>query len=526
MAIALDPKSLKTYIDEILGPENKERKKDHLTRQEVYRERQKQFILERLRKEFDAKTVAQMRTITSVNLTKRIVTELAAVYKEPPQREYTNATEAEKAAIKTLYDSMKVDVKLKKMNRYFKLHGQATAWIMPRAGKLEMRILAPHQYDVIPDPENPEAAGAYVISVLDKSQLIGDCRADGVNQKIADPDDYKKDLMRFLFWTPEASFVTNAEGYIVGEAFPNPIGRLPFVDISEEKDYEYWVRSGSAIVDFSIDFGVLLSDTANINRLQGYSQAIIYAEDMPEEIIVGPNRIIRIPLKADSSVQPKFEFATPNPDMASSLELLETFLRLFLSSRGIDTKAVSGKNQADRFSSGVERLLAMIEKFDASRDDFDSFMCVESEVFDISRAWNNALQSTKLLGKELQNGKLSENIDSQCKFSSPEIVQTISEREDSAIKQLEAGLMSRVEAVAYIRQVDKEKAEEIVEEIDEEEGLTNGGPDQPNDKEEQGSTEGQPAGATGGGGSGQPGAQASGGAGDSRQDNQADGSRA
>lgn len=514
--------NLKAYLDEILGTENQERKKEHLKRTEIYRKQQKKYILEELAKEFDEKTVKAMRTITSINLTERIIDEQASIYKSPPKRSLTEASETEQKRLDEIYESLDADVAMKKLNRYFKLHQQATNWIIPRAGKLELRILAPHQYDVIPDPENPEVALAYIVSVFDRSLYLADCKADGVNQKIGDRDDYKAGVNKFVWWTKTHNFTTNRDGKILG-IIPNPIKRLPFVDVSEEKDYEYWTKNGSPEVEFAIDFGVLISDTANINRLQGYSQAIVYAEDMPEEIIVGPNRVLRIPLKADATVQPKFEFATPSPDMASSLELIETYLRLFLSSRGVDPKSISGKSTGERFSSGIERLLSMIEKFEASKDDFDKFKRAERETFEIARAWTNELQGTGLLTEPAYQGKVSEGIKFQATFSSPEVVQTISEREDSAIKQVDARLMSRTEAVAYIRQVDEKKAEEIVKKIDEEEGAMNGGPNQPNAQQASGQAQGQPPGATGGDGAGRPGAAASGGAGDSREDNQANG---
>jgi len=76
----------KNVIDEILGDENRRRKEDAKTRFEVYRDRQERFVLEKLREMFDPTTVKEMRKITSINFTKRIVNEKASIYKDPPER--------------------------------------------------------------------------------------------------------------------------------------------------------------------------------------------------------------------------------------------------------------------------------------------------------------------------------------------------------------------------------------------------------------------------------------------------------
>ena len=135
---------------------------------------------------------------------------------------------------------------------------------------------------------------------------------DQRNQKIADSDDYQLGLMRFVWWTDEFNFITDGHGELVSdpEDIQNPLGYMPFIDVSEEKDFEYWVRCGCPIVDFDRDFGKMLSDTANISRLQGYAQAIVYAETIPEDMVVGPNHVLRIPLDPNSTKDPRFEFVS------------------------------------------------------------------------------------------------------------------------------------------------------------------------------------------------------------------------
>jgi hypothetical protein len=489
-------------IGEIQGEENEQRKEESLRRFEIYRQRQRQFILERLEEEFSVQTVREMRTITSINLTKRIIDEMASIYKTSPEREYTDATEAQESYIDNLYKYSRADVKLKAANRFYKLEDQCAIQVIPKDGLMELRVLLPHHYDVIPDPNDPEKGVVYIINILDKSEMFTKTGGhqdlakaptggqekryiDSKNQKIGDPDDYQSKTGRFVWWSKDYNFITNEKGAIIDsdgnviedlvENDPrliNPLGKLPFVDVAGSKDFEYWVRSSNGVVDFSIDFGVLLSDTANINRLQGYSQAVIAAESIPAHFNVGPHNVLHLPLDpANPEIQPSFQFATPSPDMQASLDLLETYIRFFLSTQGMDAKTVSGKSDGEKFSSGIERLLAMVEKFEASQDDQDLFRVVEDQVFDLMRDWSNLMLNVPAdqggMREDLGHVKLDDKIKLNVQFFKPQMLQTETEKEDSVIKLLDAGLLSRNEAIQDLRGVDEDKAQEIIDRIDE-----------------------------------------------------------
>jgi len=475
----LDPAYRRYIIDEINGEENRQRKEESFIRSEYYNGRQQQYILDALAKEFSAKVVCEMRTITSISLTNRIVDELAAVYSDAPERSFTNvANEQIQEQIDNLYQMSAANVALKRANKMLKLHKQCALQTVPKNGMVKIRLLQPHQYDVVNDPESPEDAAIYIINTYDRSLTQASTNlqsrssprpsfADNSNQNIADQDDYKKSLQRLVWWTGQFNFITDGWGNVVSDpnAIENPIGRLPFIDIHEDKEFEFWVRCGCPIVDFDRDFGKLLSDTANISRLQGYAQAIIYAETIPENLVVGPNHILRIPLNPDSEKDPRFEFVSPSPDLTASLSLLENYLRFFLASQNLQPGEV-GSGETKSYSSGLERMLALIEKFDASRDDFDKFEYVEMQLFDQLRLWSNVLQGTDALVPELNFGTVPDDVNVTVNFARPEAIQTRSELLDSVVKQMEQGLMSRAEAISEMRGVDLEKAKELLGEID------------------------------------------------------------
>lgn len=484
---------IKQIIQEIEGDENKRRKAEHAKRHDVYNDHQRPHVLTQLLNEFSARTVQEMRTCTSINLSRRMVDESASIYKRPPVREIelesqagaeSEADQELKLGILELYEDFRVNVAMKRANQKYKLHDQCCIQVLPKDGKIILRVLSPHQYDVVPDPENPEKALAYVISTFDRSLLDNvttrasdiqgtetgsknEVAGSGTDEVIADQDDYRASLKKYIVWTAEEILVATSQGDVISRA-PNPIGVLPFIDVAQDKDFEYWIRRGSGIVEFAIDYSTVLSDTVNTNRLQSYAQAVITAESVPDSVTVGPNNILFLKLDPTRpEMKPSFEFVSPQPDMKSSLDLLDRLLNYFMTSRGIDPKSVSGDGKTASYASGLERLLAMIDRFEASQDDIDLFQCVEQELFKLLRLWYTEIRGTALLDQEYDFGEWPEDGVELCvKFAQPQMIRTESDKEASVVYRLENGLMSRVEAIEELRGVSKDEAQKIADEID------------------------------------------------------------
>lgn len=495
-------------VDEIRGEENRSRKREQQKRFDIYRDRQDRYIIEKLRDEFSVKTVQEMRKVLSINLSKRIINSMASIYSQEPEREFSNANERELEQIENLYSLSQFDAQIDLANKYYKLHDQCALLILPKKGRVMVRPLAPFMYDVIPDPENPEEAFAFIMNVwdLDHNKTIRDSGdtyldkyrfRDDANQKIADDDDRKRAQERYVVWTNDLMFTMNGNGTVLNEdgIQPNPIGRLPFIDIATEKDFQYFVRRGSTVTDFAIDFSLQLSDLSNITRLQGYSQAIVFAQEQPTNMTIGPNHVLFLQLDpAQPELSPRFEFASPSPDLGGALEFLETQLRLFLSSQNLDPGTISGKGDSKSFSSGIERLLAMLDKFEASRSDFSIFRGVEEQAFSLIRDWSNLMQGVTENGlvEDLNVSRLNDNIDMTVKFHEPAIVRTQSEKEEAVYRRLDERLMTRKKAVMVLDDVNEDKAEEILLEIEGEDFGQNREGTEPNIEGEQPEVEVEP----------------------------------
>lgn len=477
----LDVGVRRALIQEIEAPENRQRKSVSLKQYEIFNDRIHQYVLEHLRGQFSENTVKEMPIISALNIARRIVKQEASIYREEPKRRFENVPDDVADKIVTAYDDEGWNDKFGTANEYFKLQQQCHLQWTLKNGKLKPRILLGHQIDAIPDPEDPENALGYIISIFDKTLYLNDTRTtptgyispshaigvDGFNKMIADRNDWKEKNKRYVVWTKDLNFIMDSKGVIVSEDTKNELGLIPIIDISSSKDFEYWVRQSEALSEFTIQFNAAFSDVANVVRLQGWGQAVFSgpANMMPETLQVGPNHVIRLPIDPNNPVPASFQYVTPNADIAGSLDYMKMLLSTFLSSRGIDPKAVSMDSSGESFSSGLERLLSMISKFEASRDDIDIFRRVESESFEIIKAFEAVYGGTEFYPEPFG---LTEDAVLLVEFKEPEMIQSEKEELDLIQQKIEMGMISKLRAYMEVNDVSEETALKELDEIENE----------------------------------------------------------
>jgi hypothetical protein len=411
-----------------------------------------------------------MPLVSTINVSKKIVMNEASIYKDSPEREFFEVTDDQKEKLELIYNDMKIDSKMLLSNRYFKLQKQNHILVEPVNGKLTIRVLKNHHVDVIPDPRNPEVGEVYILSSFDKSQSgLRTQEGNGVNEKIGDVDDYR--LKNFYsVWSNDAHFVMNGRGEIVseGEDFENPIGMIPIVEVAGDKDFEYFLSYGSSLTDFTIEFNAALSSLAHVVDLQGFAVGWMKGPKglMPTQIDIGPSKILALETDPQLGTETDFGFASPGADIAGSQNFVESLLAMYLSSRGVNTSAItSQQGSSDKFTSGLDRLLAMIEKFEASKEDISIYEGAEQKIFEIVKAWHNALLSTDQLDQVYKSSQFSDNASMSIQYATPEMVQTEEQKLDIAERRWALGLDNKEEMLMRVDGLTEEQAKEKLEAI-------------------------------------------------------------
>jgi hypothetical protein len=311
---------------------------------------------------------------------------------------------------------------------------------------------------------NQEIADAIILNAFDKSDYVS---SDNANQVIGDKDDYEKSLERYITWDKEKNFVFDGNGNMVGEVLPNPINELPFIDVSGGKDFEYFVRCGQPLIDFTIQYNGALSDLAQLVKMQAFGQAVLATSKdlMPSQLTIGVNKVIHLPIDPNSPVQPKFEFVTAQPDVSGSLSAVENLLSNFLSSRGLDPKLVNGKAETSKYNSGIDRLLSMISDLEASKQDVEVFREVEQKLYELLKAWSRATFGTD---GQILSFIIPEDSEIVVKYYEPTMIQSEKEKLENLQLKKELGLVSKKMMIKEYYDMNDDQADEKLEEIESE----------------------------------------------------------
>ena len=182
----LDQSYRSKVIKEIHGNENYQRKLNHYKRYEVYHDKVAKYTELLLSKQFDKSTIDEMKiSLTNVSICKKIIDKLARVYSHGVDR----IIKAKRGNAKKSQDDfdflskhLKVNSKMKKANRYLKLHNNIWVLCLPKAIRdvlgnvvsydIKLSVLPPFLFDVIEDSDDREKAKCLILSNFDPGQNI------------------------------------------------------------------------------------------------------------------------------------------------------------------------------------------------------------------------------------------------------------------------------------------------------------------------------------------------------------------
>jgi hypothetical protein len=489
-------------IDEINGPENKKRKDDSFICSEVYNGRLRQYVIEYLCTLFHPDTVKEMPVQSGCHLTKKIVKERATIYNDSVNRNFEDVSDEQLAVLESIYKDTQVDYLMGKANEFFVLQNQVMLQLVPKDGAFKLKVLKMHHFDAITAKDDPTELIGVVISSYDKkfkrdehgnfnpldtgsiSNPHKGIRPDGVDQAIADEDDTGPST--FEVWTkkyfdkelqqeiPAMQFIMDKDGSILSQDPLSPIDILPFVSIHGYQDHQFYAEDQKSMTEFCIEYNSINSELAQMFRMQSYSQAVLTGppELLPKdsEFAVGPNRTLI--LKSDPDLGScDFSFRSPGGNVQGGIEYLEMLLAQFLSSIGVDPKVIS-KESGQTFNSGIERLLSMIERYSATKNDYILFEQAEKNLLRIIKAYLEAYQGTDILDLKYRVQPLSDYCEVTVNYSKPEGATTFKEKVEQQEKLMALGLANRTTAVKELYGFGQEEAEEYIRKIDSEQNVT------------------------------------------------------
>lgn len=431
-----------------------------------------------LNKGFTKQNIQEMPITGAVNISRKVAQAKAALYKTAPVRSFSGCTDAQADQIESLYNEVMMDSKLLSSNRLFEIQGrQNHVMVIPKMGKLKMRVLKNHQINVIPFVEDPEVGEIFIISGYDEqTSELREKFSNNSNESIADEDDYKSELERYYVWSSSVHLKMDGKGKILSEDTVNPIAPFcPVIEVAvESKDFKYFLQeigdteeSGDELSNFTVEYNTAVSMLHQCVEMGSFGQAILEApaDLQPIQIVVGPTKILRLitdPNMPNTKVD--FRFANPSSDIASAQSFVLSLLAQFLSSQGLDPKSISGNADAgEAFTSGISRMLAMIKDLDGSKESEAIYSETEQKLFEIIKAWVNIAGKSTALDYDF---KIPEQTTLSVEYSKPEQVLTEDEKLSMLERKYELGVISKVDMIALLENKSIDEAKTRLAEIE------------------------------------------------------------
>lgn len=416
-----------------------ERVKQSIFECDVYEGRIKKHVMASLKQKYDPETVKEMDSVDMINMAKRVAKQEGSIYKDSPTRNFSSLTDD--SNLRNWYSKTGLKSKLLKSNRLFKLQTQGALYVPIVKGKPQVKVLKKHQLKVYKDDDSyiyliPNTLG--VTSKMNKEEA--------------------KEATLYTVWSEKFNFIMNGKGEVIANSelaksnLSNPIAPVvPIIDITYDFEDTYWSGEQGGLAEFTVLLNCTLADILHIMRMQGFAVGVLTgAKEVLAKIQVqkiGVNKFIKVPTYTDkegNKIEGKVEYVSPSPDLDASLHVLESLIYAFLTSRGVDPKSFSLSGDAQSFSSGWERLLSLIEKFEASKEDLDLYRGVEDRYFEIIKAYVNKYTGSNSLDKDFIVPGI-DNATFSIEFNRPEMVETEAERTARIDEEVAKGFKSKLQ---------------------------------------------------------------------------------
>lgn len=476
----------KLVIEDIISGENVQRKKEHLRRQDIYKDHTVKWVVEKLAKEgLQAETIALMTNrAANVSVCRKIIDKLAQTYLGNVRRE-TEVKDAE-LQIKMLEDALEFNEKQKKSDRWLELHRNCITQVVPVMNQREssglvkplydikMRIFSPAQYDVLAWSNNPEQAACIILSEFVEQSQINVKTTDKTNRStnIQVGDRQSKDYREFIWWSDKFHFTTDIEGQIVKEKSPedflNQIQIMPFSVLNDDQDGHFWAQGGADLIDGSILINTMLTDINSIAYMQGWGQTVITGgESLPQKFTVGPHHALILTYDKDNDPKPEVSIVSPNPPIESWLRLIEQYVALLLSTNNLSPSNVSMRLDPANFPSGVAMMIEQAQSTEAILDKQNYFTDREQEIWSLVFKWMDLLSSSDQLTNEFaQIGVLPVDTQVQVKFEFSKAPMSEKERLELLKLRQELGLNTELDLIMLDNpDLSEEQAEQKLLEI-------------------------------------------------------------
>jgi len=451
-----------SLIDEIDSQQFVNRRTEEYKSYKIAEGGQLSYVESELKRLFP-KSHDKMR-VSNVSLSAKVLGKVAKAYKESPSSTFGGQTDK----LNTLLDNSDLDDAMREFDRDFNRQKYGLFWVNKINEEISFHSLKGFE-SFVKVNKGTGKLEAVVLNYPDTNITTNDFSgSDQVEQALSESqDDSSAESKVFAMWTDDFHAVwrvtekTDVENIVVSreienipidgnEAMSNDLGRIPFVYRSKTSSVD--LPFLNAISEQSITYNVLGSDLLTAMALQGYGTLVVsIQEDQAMDTIhTGMTTAMTIPIVQGAEAQADAKYINANPDLSGMMATINNYASEVVS----EHLGVSQSVGSEKFTSGLERLIANASVSDQVSSNQMTYSKMEKEIIDIIIAY----------------GELSESQDDYT-VTFPKAKVMISDAETLAnIKtRMDLGLMTKAEALVVIDpNLSEKEAEARIEKIDKE----------------------------------------------------------
>lgn len=349
---------------------NAARKEEAAKRLNFYHDQQLDRLNEQLNELFSDPS---SMVLTELNITKKIINNLAQVYREPPVRTI-DGSEKDQELYKSIAESCNIDMKLKQASRYTKLVKTILLRPVWRNDKLDLDILTGNILDV-ETGDSPEDL---------QKVLVTDY---GSTDKVED--------IVYNLWNADYWQRLDYRGNLLDEA-ENPYGVLPFLPVFDyiPTTSSFWLVGGDDLVSLQETINLKLTDLMYLLTQQSFGVGYLKGEKGGGSVKVDPGSLVEL------SENGEIGFVSQKAEIEQVVNAIDKLVKWACVSHGLSASSMSTDPTEQ---SGISKIVDNQELTEARKDDISNFRNVENQIFNLIRIINNVHSEKKLSDKAQLN---------------------------------------------------------------------------------------------------------------------------
>jgi hypothetical protein len=477
---------IKAFIQEIEQQSEETRRTSMKRRHDLYKDGGKEFLIEQIQREFGRDALKEMR-LAPINVLKKVINKRSTIYKQPPMRKAEETSDQD--LVDFYVEDLELNQKMTKANRYFNLFSNTVLYPVPKQDRITLHVVPPYLYSVAPSMSDPTKANVWLFNEFIEEGRVtthDDLQSATGTQGWERDKGFKTDRdridsqertttqkRRFIVWTDEQHMTVDETGmplmFEETPTFINPIGVAPVVNITKDRDAEFWATQGEDLVDLCLALQIGWTDILTIAKHQGFSILTVISPEEPKKLTIGVNRAVWLKQDPDGPT-PSIGYVQAASPLSEYKDLLMELLGLTLTTNDMSANTVGGSASAKNFNSGFQALIEMSDVLEAIEQDKPVMRDAEKSMWPIIGKWHNFMFDAGVLNEDAKAlGKFSDDVGISIQYSDMKPIESEQERITTVQGLSNLSLITRADSLRKLQpDLSDEDIEVKLKELDEE----------------------------------------------------------